>query len=356
MSDEICAKCNTKIVRKTGKGFVKCCKCLRFFHTYCVDYPLNSNASNWACYDCNKSVEVNNSNNNGISDESNIKCIISDIMNDVKWLKVKQNEFSKVIDDFATKNNEISAIMDTVSNKMDAFLLLEEKVNKIDNRVELLEIKNHHLMSENKNLTDRINNIEGHAYRTNIEIRNLPHSKTENLFLIFKTICSLIQFDVSSENIKYIHRTYSKAKMKPVVVEFADKFIRDNFMLACKICNYKIKYVDLGLSSLETNSQNSQNAVFPNSHTTVNMDINNSNNNDQPKYSLNIDFISIYEHLSSWKKHLLYEANKSLKQINFMYVWPKHNKIYCKLNENSTTEVINSLDDILKIVQKYKSQ
>lgn len=201
MGDEICCKCRNKIIRKTGKGFVRCSRCAEYFHSYCVDNPLNTNA--WICYICEaacKSVSSdlisnNNSNTNANSD-------LSDLLSDIKALKLKQAEFTRVLENVHSKNSELFDVIDNFSTKCEKVLKLEESVAKLEDKMMKLEEINMNLKDENVELTQRLNNLEAHAYRNNVEIINLPVAKNENLYLIFYAICKLLNFKITATDVK----------------------------------------------------------------------------------------------------------------------------------------------------------
>lgn len=279
-------------------------------------------------------------------------------MDDIKLLKTKQAEFKNVLENIQARNNEFVDIMEKCSTKCENLLKLEETVSKLDEKVSTLETHNQELKEENALLSERVNNLEAYAYRNNIEIKNVPVARNENLFLIFNAICKLFKFKSTDMDVKYIHRTFTRSDDKPLIIEFFSKFVRDNFLLCVRNSKLKIFPSTLGfngnsddeniLNSLITNTTNTENYNSIKSNTAqTNTSV--SNENDVSK---TFKHISFYEQLPPWKKRLLYEASTTLKPLNFKYVWSKHNKIFCKFDDKASTVTINSHADVLDIVQQ----
>lgn len=73
--------------------------------------------------------------------------------------------------------------------------------------------------------------MEIFTYQSNVEISGLPYTRSEKLVDKFKIICDYVNFKFNIDDVKYVHRTQSKSQPKLIVVEFKNKFIKEDVLL-----------------------------------------------------------------------------------------------------------------------------
>lgn len=154
----------------------------------------------------------------------------------------------------------------------------------------------------------RFGAIEQHSYSSNIEIKGIPQQNYENLFTIVDDLAKKINFDVTYNDIKHIHRTTSSQNIRPIIVEFNSKFLKENFLLAFKTAELT-QCSDFGYTT-------------------------------EGKITIN-------NHLPPWKKKLLHDANQlKFTPFNLAFVWINHGKNFCKRFENSRSSQIGFFQEL----------
>ena len=320
----ICGICNNNIVRKS----VICSICLKSFHSYCVDLPINKSDFRCSeCMHCDSDIPANTPKPNMDTD---VQDSIKKMLVDIAQLKIKQNEFAdsfKALKKLEDNSTETFRILDSMQSSLENVAKLEVKVAVVENKLTDLisendQMKNGTKLNADKLLTlqKRCDVLEHYAFQTNCEIRGIPVTRNEDLFDIVGVISSKIGFNFDKSLVKYIHRTFSARPPKPIVIEFISKFTRNNFLECVKLYlrRCKLNANDLGLAAT-----------------------------DSP--------IFIVEHISSWKKKLLMECKKLKTDNNFKHVWVKFGKIYCKMNDDSSPVKIDSFDELTSFRDSLKS-
>lgn len=217
---------------------------------FCANFPILTES--WTCPDCDK-----------INHSSIDSATLNGLLQDIENIKTKQVEFKvymDVIDSLKTKHDEFTDAICDLSTKLSLVVKLNDKVNELDQNIIKIQASNDELIKENSILTQRLSNIEQHAYRCNIELTNVTESQNENIFNILSAVGNYLNFKIDKNEIEHIHRTYIKSSIKPIVVEFHSKSTRDNFLLAYRTCKTQLTPEILGIDN------KSDRMIFINEH------------------------------------------------------------------------------------------
>ncbi|XP_046976384.1 uncharacterized protein LOC124542485 [Vanessa cardui] len=149
------------------------------------------------------------------------------------------------------QNSQISTSIEFMSQKYD-----ELKIKYDSLLQEKLEVK-----AQIRNLEEKVELLERRSRATCVEIRNIPNSKTEKaqeLHDIVKSLGNVLKIDIDPQEIRNIHRGYSKNETsKPVIVEFStvstkDKILRSIKQLTKDNNGVRLNTMHLGLDGPQT--------------------------------------------------------------------------------------------------------
>ena len=154
----------------------------------------------------------------------------------------------KLIDSkFKELNEAINAKIELVSNKIETFKSeilaqigiqineLRNEYKTIANKVEQLEVKmkeNEYFRTELDGLKERTDKLDNVAISAELRINGIPSNKNENLFEIFKLICTSLQ--ITTPNIHSIFRIRNNGNSRyndaPIILKLASPYER-NFLM-----------------------------------------------------------------------------------------------------------------------------
>lgn len=82
----------------------------------------------------------------------------------------------------------------------------------------------------------------------NIEIKGIPESQDENLYDIVDSIGKVVKYTVKKSQISFITRLQTQDTAKPIIVEFVNRFVKEEFVAAARLAmkNTPIRPLDLG--------------------------------------------------------------------------------------------------------------
>lgn len=180
--------------------------------------------------------------------------------------------------------------------------IMQQKIKKVDSHgEEIVALKN-----EIKVLKSDIEDQSQRARMNNIEIRNIPQAKTENLLSIVNEIFTSIEFQWDNNDIEFINRVASRKpddkKIKPIVLKFTKKTKKDMFLFQYK--NFK------GLTTEGAGIPGDAHKIF------------------------------ISDHLTAKKKDLLRKAKNAAKEKGFFFVWVSDCKIFTRRDQDGNSLVI----------------
>lgn len=307
-----CSRCEDAIV--SGDG-ITCTGCNLEYHYYCqgmqeVNFRKmgQQRLASWKCFTCKQGNKPKSQ---------------TTAQNESKNTKFKEqfesNEHDQVNDMATTKAmfEELKASMQFNSDKLDEILTMfketKEKMQEMEKRQSLLEQENKTLRESIETLKtqfeDKIDLIENRSRITNLEIRNVPETKGEDVLKIVQDIGKAIGIrDISEGDIQVAHRVDTRNKTRgsrPIIAHMASRYMRNKWLQ---------KYKNLLKSRSPGNSNLSAIEV-------------NGNLPDVP--------IHINEHITVRKKMLLAEAKSIAKKLNIKFVWVKDGFILIKKDENA---------------------
>lgn len=178
---------------------------------------------------------------------------------------------------------------------------LSDVVFSLGNQISSLSLRN-------SDLETKLDCIESHSKRLEVEITGIPYSRQENLSDIFLKICSLLNVSISLRDITNITRIkpYSNSNVrKPIVIGFLCKSIRDHFLCSAKTSK-NLTLLNLGF--------------------------------DIANYRFFVN-----EHLTSLKKNILYKVKRLKAVLKYRKLFVRNNKVFLILGGNQVLNVENNI-------------
>lgn len=197
----------------------------------------------------------------------------------------------------------------TFANKHYEEIKAENQVLKASNAK--LEEQCAELARQVKDHEARILQAEQYSRSTNVEIKGIPDNASEDLTDLLIRIGEKVEVSLAAADFEAIHRvpTAKKDTQQNIVVQFARRQQRDNFLQKARAA--RLKCSDLGLGSEEP--------VFVN------------------------------EHLCPELKRLLGQATARKRETGWKYVWVQNGKIYARKMDNGPRIRILSSEDVAKM-------
>jgi hypothetical protein len=228
--------------------------------------------------------------------------------------------------------DDLTAIKEKVSNIDDISKSLEflsdeyDRLNKLceSNQEKLAEISadNVRLLERNKTLEYKINQMEQRQRKNNVEIQQVPESKTENVLEIAKKIGEVVGFPLKADDIHVCHRVQHQSgtvnRPRNIVVELPSSRLRDQFLQSVKAFNKKNPENKLNTSHLG------------------------------PKYERK-NPVFVVEHLSPYFKEIHAKARLLAKEKNIKYVWISGGKVLTRKNDSAPIIEIRNLESLKKL-------
>lgn len=297
-----CGKCGEAL--STSGDVAKCGKCSKEYHFQCAGLRETTwrakgatAKSDWRCpHFCRNYSGENDGLDQAEGSETNVT--LADIMAVVKSMQVQ----------LSTLNDSVAFM----SKKYDDFIVefnAEKKLNQ--QRFTLLETvkkENASLHTDNKNLKEKLNNLEQYTRNRNIEIHGIEEKPKEELGDIMKELAMSLHLPLQTTDVDVIHRLGEKKdkKRRPIIVQFTTRKVRDQW----------ISHRNTGLISknLVTHSDDAR--------------------------------IYINENLTAANKDLFWQTRQKGKDFKIKYCWVKNGKIFARKDENGLAVQIKSTDSI----------
>lgn len=228
--------------------------------------------------------------------------------------------------------DDLSAIKEKVSNIDDirkSLEFLSEEYDRLNRqcesnqqRINEISADNIRLLDKNKSLEFKINQMEQRQRRNNIEIQQVPESRTENVLEITKRIGEVVGFPLKADDIHACHRVQHQSgttnRPRNIVVELPNSSFRDRLLQSVKTFNKK-------------NPQNKLNT----SHL-------------GPKYDRK-NPVFVVEHLSPFYKEIHAKTRLLAKEKNVKYVWISGGKVLTRKDENAPIIEIKNIESLKKL-------
>lgn len=187
---------------------------------------------------------------------------------------------------------------------------MKEEMKLLRDELELSKKEVKNLESNNIDLTKQVNELQQYMRRENVLITNYPEEANENVENI---VCKLgeklgvpINFKV---DIQAAHRNPSNSAIKPIIVRFTNRQVRNNFIRASK--SKKIKL------------------------------------NNKPVY--------VNDHLTPANSTLFYKSRKLVHDKKIKAAWTSAGKIFVKRSESSEKIRIQHISDLKPFQIPYAS-
>lgn len=233
------------------------------------------------------------------------------ITKDNKEKETEEDTMKKMFEEFTKKiTTQMNKIESKISLNTTQYKEIKEMLDDMKTSLDMMNTKQAQLQEENDKLKkdleelktdqeDRIDFLENRSRNSNLEIRNIPETKGENVISIIQKIGQAIGIgQIMEGDIQVAHRVDTKKKgIRPIIAHMASRYMRNKWLH-----NYR---KSPGKLSTKTIHQN-----LP----------------DQPIY--------INEHITVRKKLLLNEAKELAKVNHIKYVWVKDGFILLKKNDS----------------------
>lgn len=293
----VCTNCSDSVTNNNIG--VHCCNksCSKVFHATCIGFSLDSinlftsNHLYWFCKDCR-------SNPDSLVHLQDLKVINKAVL---------ETEYRNIIEQF---NQTIEGL------KSDINKIIQEPISAIIPQINFTTARVCNLFKQQESLDRKLESIEIHQRRLNLEINGIPFKKGQDLKEIVCKIGTLIELPSCLEIISDFRRirSHSNKPSKPIILSFVDIVSRNNFLyLAKKSRNLFVH--NLGFSGINQ------------------------------KFFVN-------EHLTAKKKEILYTIKSNRTALKFSSFFVKSGRIFLLLeNQVQPIEILN-LDQLTELIEK----
>lgn len=311
-----CAICDDQLT-----DGVRCSVCGNELHFQCAGITeaghrkLGDRKFSWRCMKCKQTCALQPPGSPVLprpETESAVLLEIRALAAKLAPLEGLKDEILALRSEFADMKSSINQQFNEVVKEFNGRISdLEQRVvglEKVQGQIDQLQVRLDKLEedSDNGDQWSRMNNVE---------VKGLMASNNENLFQIISSIGAKINYPIVKSQINFITRvpTREKDRIKPVIVSFCNRYVKEDFVAAAR-------YVSK-TSPLTT----SQIGLAGNQR------------------------IFINDHLTTKNKILLSKAKKLASEMDFQYVWVKHSKIHLRKMDTTPVVIVKSEKDLSKI-------
>ncbi|XP_047985747.1 uncharacterized protein LOC125225975 [Leguminivora glycinivorella] len=231
---------------------------------------------------------------------------------------IKQMVAAEVKDVTQTLRDEFTATTDFLGAEQHD---LKASIAEQDKKIKQLESEKVNLVSQVTVLSSRLASVENISRSRNLEIQAVPESRSENVLLLLKSLCQVINSPILESDIHACRRVAkfntSSERPRNILVTLSSPRLRDNLISAVH------RY----------------NKSHPN-------DLLNSNHLGLTGETRRI-FVS--EHLSPEVKQLHAAARKRATELGFKYVWVRYNRVYMRKDDGSSALHVKNMDTLAKL-------
>lgn len=240
---------------------------------------------------------------------SNVAEILVIVKQSQKQFSLIDTKLENLTTEVLESQKAISFCTDQVTDITKKIDQMELKLKNVDrHEEEIITLKN-----EMNLLKRTLDDQNQRARSSNVEIRNLPQHKNENLVAIMRKISDAINYKWENEDIEFISRvaTRDSTKIKPIVMKFQKKQKKEDFLSLFK----KMK----GVSTEDIGLAGQKHKIFASDHLTIE------------------------------NKALLRKVKAVKEEKGFLYVWVTDCKILVRKGDDSAIFRIQCEEDLTKM-------
>lgn len=335
----------------------KCYKCTLTYHRSCVALPCRGSITqSWCCPECKsklprdnkaetlvkgifmtdltespKPVEKESSSPQMVTNKS-IQHAESD-GSLLSELRLFRDEINAIRNDFLEELRatrlEFQAFRSEMTQIQSTITLCNEKLNKLDTRVDILEKRFtetniSQLEATVAQLKKDINDRDQELLINDLEIANLPEETGENLSQIISLIAIKLQVDLSERDVISVSRAGGQLRAdnaegpghvrpRPVIVKLARTSLKNELLRNARV-RRGATTVDLGLNS-------------------------------KPRR------FYVNERLTKYNRLLFHKVREAGRLCSWKFIWTKRGRIFARRDHNSDVIQITCETDITKICE-----
>lgn len=302
-----CSVCDSTLY---SEDELKCSVCNKVAHYFCQAQTQknfrNMNKSKYKCRECKSTPSPTNEKTTGGEGKTPTK-------EDGKGKKetfemVKNDTLQDYIDEkFRHLETRMVEMNEEIKNEINKRCLeMENKIKEKDEKIEELE--------------RRLDDMEVRNRMSNLEIRDVPETRGENVVEIVSRIGKAIGIkDIREGDIQVAHRVFTKRddRKKPIIALMGSRYLRNKWLEAFRKFKEHHNYEPLLASAVHDG--------FPATPIHVN------------------------EHLTVARKMLLGEVRGFARENNIKYVWVRDGVILVKKEDKGKTYRVTTPDELTKI-------
>ncbi|KAI5754242.1 hypothetical protein M8J77_007044 [Diaphorina citri] len=208
---------------------------------------------------------------------------------------------------------EMRGLEERMMKTFKALLIAEN--SKMKELITEQNVKIKKLEEDNRDLAKRLSEMEQYSRRSNIQINNVPIVANESLEKLVCEMGQKIGVPINFKtDIQAAHRipTASSAAIKPIIVKFTNRNLRNSFLVKAKASKLKCNQLECTKDLLF--SSNSK--------------------------------IFVNDHLTPANKKLFFETRKCVKEKKAKSAWTRDGKIFLRRDEMSAPTRISDNQDL----------
>ncbi|XP_039750018.1 uncharacterized protein LOC120626541 [Pararge aegeria] len=305
----LCGKCNNDT-----EEAIQCCVCKKFFDYPCsgiteIGYrKLGDRQATWKCATCKHVQGAKKQPGSPVPSPTSLS--MDTVMAELTKLSLQLQPLPELFKDIHCIKSDMAALSTSTQELISRIDRLEKRIDNIESVSDAMP----ELRVAISQLQEQIDEQDQWLRYNNIEIKGVPVKHNENLFDVLSKIGTKITFPVSKNNINFIARVQSRNpsenKIKPIIVSFINRYLKEDFVAAGKALKTLITS-DIGIPG--------NTRIFINDHLTVK------------------------------NKQLLSKTKLLAKEKNYRFVWVKHSKLFVRKNETSPVLSIKAEKDLTKV-------
>lgn len=304
-----CSKCGRDVAN--SKNTVKCVECGSTFHVTCSRIRTVAKLSamspqalaTWKCDGCGQET-ASAASGKSDSEDNKICDILRVIQRDMAANQDSSNQ------NFNTVNQQLSNMNQTLNELKDKILVVERENASLKQDLGHLKEENVILRDKANSLEMEIEDLKQYSRNRNIEIRGIPLTKNENVYLIMESIARALGINFNRGDISIAHRLPAPRKKSfppSIVAQFVSRSTRAEWMEAAR--DNPIQTTDVAASL-------------------------------RPSPVLLID------HLTPRNRRLLGYAKTIVKEGRLAYAWSKEGKIKIRKTPDGPVKTIRDNSEV----------